>query len=67
MDQIFLIGLIASALRLGTPILFAALGEAVSQRSGVLNVGIDQLVGSVATDVLQHSDVPVFIIPIPRA
>ena len=48
MDQIFLIGLIASALRLGTPILFAALGEAVSQRSGVLNVGIEgiMLVGA---------------------
>lgn len=48
MDQIFFIGLIASALRLGTPILFAALGEAVSQRSGVLNVGIEgiMLVGA---------------------
>lgn len=48
MDQIFLVGLIASALRLGTPILFAALGEAVSQRSGVLNVGIEgiMLVGA---------------------
>jgi simple sugar transport system permease protein len=35
-------------LRLGTPILFAALGEAVSQRSGVLNVGIEgtMLVGA---------------------
>src|SRR6185503_7008630 len=48
MDQIFFIGLIASALRLGTPILFAALGEAVSQRAGVLNVGIEgiMLVGA---------------------
>jgi simple sugar transport system permease protein len=40
-DQIFLVGLIASAFRLGTPILFAALGETVAQRSGVLNVGIE--------------------------
>ena len=48
MDQIFLVGLIASAFRLGTPILFAALGEAVSQRAGVLNVGIEgmMLVGA---------------------
>jgi general nucleoside transport system permease protein len=48
MDQIFFIGLIAAALRLGTPILFAALGEAVAQRSGVLNVGIEgiMLVGA---------------------
>ena len=48
MDQIFLVGLIASAFRLGTPILFAALGETVAQRSGVLNVGIEgiMLVGA---------------------
>jgi len=48
MDQIFFVGLLASAFRLGTPILFAALGEAVSQRSGVLNVGIEgiMLVGA---------------------
>ncbi len=48
MDEIFFVGLIASAFRLGTPILFAALGETVSQRSGVLNVGIEgiMLVGA---------------------
>lgn len=48
MDQIFLIGLLASAFRLATPILYAALGEAVSQRAGVLNVGIEgiMLVGA---------------------
>jgi len=38
MDQIFLVGLLAAAFRLATPVLFAALGEAVSQRAGVLNV-----------------------------
>ena len=50
MDQIFLIGLLASAFRLATPILYAALGEAVSQRAGVLNVGIEgiMLVGAFA-------------------
>lgn len=48
MDQIFFVGLLASAFRLGTPILFAALGETVAQRSGVLNVGIEgiMLVGA---------------------
>lgn len=48
MDEIFFVGLIASAFRLGTPILFAALGETVAQRSGVLNVGIEgiMLVGA---------------------
>ncbi len=50
MDQIFFVGLIAAAFRLATPLLFAALGEAVSQRSGVLNVGIEgiMLVGAFA-------------------
>ena len=48
MDQIFFVGLLAAAFRLGTPILFAALGETVAQRSGVLNVGIEgiMLVGA---------------------
>jgi ABC-type uncharacterized transport system permease subunit len=48
LDQIFLVGLIAAAFRLATPILFAALGEAISQRAGVLNVGLEgiMLVGA---------------------
>ena len=48
MDQIFWVGLVASAFRLGTPILLAALGETVAQRAGVLNVGIEgmMLVGA---------------------
>lgn len=48
MDAVLLVGLIAAALRLATPILFAALGETVSQRAGVLNVGIEgiMLVGA---------------------
>ena len=51
MDEIFFVGLLAAAFRLATPILFAALGEAVSQRSGVLNVGIEgiMLVGAFAS------------------
>ena len=32
---------LASGIRLATPFLFAALGEAVGQRSGVLNLGVD--------------------------
>jgi ABC-type uncharacterized transport system permease subunit len=50
MDQVILVGLVASAFRLATPILFAALGEAVSQRAGVLNLGIEgmMLVGAFA-------------------
>lgn len=48
MDQAFLIGLLAAGVRFGTPILFAALGELVNQRAGVLNVGLEgiMLVGA---------------------
>jgi len=36
-----LIGIIASGIRLATPYLFASIGEAFSQRSGVLNLGVE--------------------------
>ncbi len=41
MDEIFFIGVLAGGIRLAMPIMFAALGETVTQRSGVLNVGIE--------------------------
>ncbi len=34
-------GILASAVRLATPYLFAAVGEAIGQSSGVLNLGVD--------------------------
>ncbi len=48
LDDIFFVGLLASTFRFATPIMFAALGEAVSQRAGVLNVGLEgiMLVGA---------------------
>ena len=40
-DLAFLATLVAASIRIATPILFAALGEAVSESAGVLNVGIE--------------------------
>lgn len=37
----FLIGLLAATVRAATPLLLAALGESLSQRSGVINVGLE--------------------------
>ena len=36
-----LIGILASGIRLATPYIFASLGETFSQRSGVLNLGVE--------------------------
>ena len=36
-----IIGILASAIRLATPYLYAAIGEAFAQTSGVLNLGVD--------------------------
>ena len=36
-----LAGILTSAIRLATPYLYAAIGEAFSQRSGVVNLGVD--------------------------
>jgi simple sugar transport system permease protein len=43
-----LIGILASGIRLATPYLYAAIGETFSQRSGVLNLGVEgqMLLGS---------------------
>jgi len=41
MWEVFLTGIIAATIRIATPILLAALGEAFVERSGVLNLGIE--------------------------
>lgn len=52
MDQIFstavLVGIFTSAIRLATPYIFASIGEAFAQSSGVVNLGVDgiMLVGA---------------------
>lgn len=41
LSQAVIIGILTSAIRLATPYLYAAIGEAFSQTSGVLNLGVD--------------------------
>jgi simple sugar transport system permease protein len=41
MAEELIVGILAAALRLATPILFASVGETVAQRSGVINVGLE--------------------------
>jgi len=38
---VFAMGIVASGVRLSIPILFAALGEQIAERSGVLNLGVE--------------------------
>ncbi|HWK66297.1 MAG TPA: ABC transporter permease [Rhizobiaceae bacterium] len=47
-EVLFLSGLLAAGIRLATPIALAAVGETLSQRAGVINVGIEgiMLVGA---------------------
>jgi len=37
----FVVGVLASAVRWATPILFAALGEVFTERAGILNLGLE--------------------------
>lgn len=48
MDVTFLVAIFASGVRFATPLIFAAIGETISQRAGVLNVGLEgiMLVGA---------------------
>ncbi len=48
--QEFLIPLLAAAVIAGTPILFAALGELITERAGIINLGVEgiMLMGAVA-------------------
>jgi simple sugar transport system permease protein len=41
LDQILQVGFLAAIVRIATPLIFATLGEMISERSGVLNLGIE--------------------------
>ncbi|HEU0304817.1 MAG TPA: hypothetical protein VFR32_09590, partial [Gaiellaceae bacterium] len=49
MNDSFLVVLVATAVVYGTPLLYAALGELLAERSGVLNLGVEgmMLMGAV--------------------
>ena len=49
MNNSILVVVLASAVAYGTPLLYAALGELLAERSGVLNLGVEgmMLVGAV--------------------
>jgi ABC-type uncharacterized transport system permease subunit len=49
MDNLFVVTMLATAVTAGTPILFAALGETLTEKSGILNLGVEgmMLVGAV--------------------
>ena len=40
-EEALIIGVVASGVRMSVPILFAALGECITERSGVLNLGVE--------------------------
>ncbi len=49
MDLAFFVATLAAALRAGTPVVYAAVGEIYSERAGILNLGVEgmMLVGAV--------------------
>ncbi len=56
MRELFQIGLVLSAIRLATPLLLAALGGLLSERSGVINIALEglMLAGSFTAAVVTH-------------
>jgi general nucleoside transport system permease protein len=61
-SEFFLIAVAAGAIRSGTPVLYAALGEILTQKSGILNLGLEgiMLVGALVSVIVSyHTGSPV--------
>ena len=61
MEFALLTGFLAAALRIATPLLFAAMGEVVAERGGVLNLGVEgaMLGGALTAALVGQSGGPV--------
>jgi len=57
MDSDLIISILAATVQTGTPILFATLGEIITERSGVLNLGVEGLMimGAFFAFIVQYS------------
>jgi simple sugar transport system permease protein len=57
LELAFISGLIGAMMRMATPIIFATLGEILSERAGVLNLGIEgiMLMGAMTGFLVAHS------------
>ena len=65
MNQNLFVVILASAVFYGTPLFFAALGEVLTERSGVLNLGVEgmMLMGAVCASAVASSlDAPGWIV-----
>ncbi len=38
-----IISILAASLRMATPLTFAAIGESISEKSGIINIGLDSI------------------------
>src|SRR3989337_1100616 len=57
MLEVFIIGFLASGVRLSVPILLSAIGELYSEKSGVLNLGVEgiMLVGAASSFIAAYA------------
>ena len=46
MSEDFIVSLLAAAITMGTPLLYAALGEVICERSGIINLGVEGMITS---------------------